>query len=67
MKKDLHPTVNKVETTCSTCNTKYNFSSSAKNIKVDICASCHPFYTGDKSVAKSTGQVDKFNKKYGIK
>ncbi|OYD26969.1 large subunit ribosomal protein L31 [Mycoplasma testudineum] len=64
MQKDIHPKTQSVDVTCSTCSTKYTFVSSKTNIHADICASCHPFYTGDRSMAKSTGQIDKFNRRY---
>ena len=38
-----------------------------KNITVEICSKCHPFYTGKQKLVDTSGRVDKFNKKYGIK
>ena len=38
-----------------------------KNISIEICSKCHPFYTGKQKLVDTSGRVDKFNKKYGIK
>lgn len=62
MKKEIHPKYSTIETTCSTCSTKHSFGSTAKEVSIDVCSGCHSFYTGDKSMAKATGRVDRFNK-----
>ena len=41
--------------------------STKKNITVEICSKCHPFYTGKQKLVDTSGRVDKFNKKYGLK
>ena len=41
--------------------------STKKDITVEICSKCHPFYTGKQKLVDTSGRVDKFNKKYGIK
>lgn len=64
MKKDIHPKIYSVSTSCSTCGTSYNFNSTSKEIKVDVCSSCHPFYTGKSTGGSIAGRIDKFNKKY---
>lgn len=38
-----------------------------KDIKVEICSKCHPFYTGKQKLVDTGGRVDRFNKKYGLK
>ena len=67
MKKDIHPTYNKVTVTCTTCGNTFESGSVAKEIRVDTCANCHPFYTGKQKFAQAAGQVDKFNKRYAMK
>ena len=41
--------------------------STKQNISIEICSKCHPFYTGKQKLVDTSGRVDKFNKKYGIK
>jgi large subunit ribosomal protein L31 len=52
---------------CTTCGTEFEMGSIKKDIKVDICSNCHPFYSGKQVYVQATGQVEKFNKRYGIK
>ena len=60
MKKDIHPKFfDKAETTCA-CGAKYNFGSTKDKISVEICAVCHPFYTGNDKVLDTAGRVEKF-------
>jgi len=60
MKKGIHPEQHKVKAVCS-CGAEFNFSSSLneKEMRIEICSSCHPFYTGEQRIVK-TGAVDKF-------
>lgn len=64
MKENLHPTNNETTITC-TCGAVYNVLSTVKNIKVGICASCHPFFTGEQRFIDTAGRVDKFAQRYG--
>ncbi len=62
-RKDIHPKINKLVVVCSTCNHKFDFvSTNSKDFNVDICSSCHPFYTGKKQFS-TTGRVEKFRSK----
>ncbi|WP_036464352.1 50S ribosomal protein L31 [Mycoplasmopsis sturni] len=63
MKKDIHPQYFTVEVTCSTCQKQFTFGSVKKQFSVDVCSGCHPIYTGNRSQAKATGRIDKFNKR----
>lgn len=67
MKKGIHPEYHKVTVVCSTCGNTFETGSTSKNIKVDTCSNCHPFYTGKQSFTQSDGRIDRFNKRYGIK
>jgi len=67
MKKDIHPEVYEVEVTCVSCGSKFKTHSTRKEIHVDTCSNCHPFYTGKQRFVSSDGRVDRFNKKYGLK
>lgn len=60
MKKDIHPTYfDKAKTTC-VCGATYNFGSTKEVIAVEICANCHPIYTGNEKVLDTAGRVEKF-------
>ena len=63
MKADIHPTYfDKATATCA-CGAKYTIGSTQENISVEICKSCHPFYTGLDKVLDGAGRVDKFKKR----
>jgi large subunit ribosomal protein L31 len=49
--------------TCA-CGAEYKSGSTLDQIRVDICAGCHPFFTGENKIVDSEGRVEKFNKKY---
>ncbi len=66
MKKDIHPDYKKCEVSCVCGNTFYT-RSTVSQIKLEICSECHPFFTGKHKMVDSTGRVEKFNRKYGIK
>ena len=67
MKENIHPAY--VETTIKcACGNEIPTRSTKKDIKVEICSKCHPFYTGSqKLLLEAGGRVEKFNKKYGRK
>ena len=46
MKKGIHPNYNTITVTCTSCGATFETGSTAKEIRVDTCANCHPFYTG---------------------
>lgn len=62
MKEAIHPQYNKVQVTCA-CGETFESGSTSKEIRVEICSKCHPFYTGKQRLADSGGQVDKFKKR----
>ena len=63
MKKDIHPKYEEATVTCG-CGNKFTTRSSAKNIAVEICSACHPFFTGKMKFVDTTGRVEKFQRKY---
>ncbi len=67
MREKIHPTLNKVTVTCTACGNEFESLSTRKEIRVDTCSNCHPFYTGKQRFAQAQGRVEKFNRKYGIK
>lgn len=67
MKKGIHPNYNTITVTCTTCGSVFESGSVMKEIRVDTCANCHPFYTGKQAFTQADGRVEKFNKRYGVK
>ena len=66
MKKDIHPDYFEADVICS-CGNRFKTGSTKKEIKVEFCSSCHPYYTGSKRLLlEQGGRVDKFKKKYGL-
>ncbi|MCK5770758.1 50S ribosomal protein L31 [Algiphilus sp.] len=66
MKADIHPTYAPVKVTCSCGNTFDTQSTLGKSeLHVEVCSSCHPFYTGKQKLLDSGGRVDRFRKRYG--
>ena len=66
MKKGIHPTYQNCVVTC-VCGNSFTTKSTVSSIKLEICSECHPFFTGKQKLLDSTGRVERFNKKYGIK
>ncbi len=67
MKAEIHPAYGDVSVTCSCGNTFKTRSTSGKDISIEICSQCHPFYTGKQKLVDTAGRVDKFRQKYGMK
>ena len=63
MKKDIHPKYYHTQITC-VCGNVIHTKSTVKDIKVEICSACHPFFTGKQKLVDSAGRVDKFRKRY---
>ncbi len=67
MKADTHPKYDEITVTCSCSNTFQTRSTIGKDLTVEVCSACHPFYTGKQKILDSAGQVDKFKRRYGKK
>ncbi len=63
MKDKIHPKYDVVEVVCA-CGAKFETRSTMKAVKLDICSSCHPFFTGKQKMLDTEGRVEKFNKKF---
>ncbi|RMH20079.1 MAG: 50S ribosomal protein L31 [Gammaproteobacteria bacterium] len=66
MKADIHPKYEEITVTCSCGNEFTTRSTLGKPLQVDVCANCHPFYTGKLKLVDTAGRVDKFRQKYGV-
>jgi large subunit ribosomal protein L31 len=64
MRKDIHPEIHETTITC-TCGHVYHTQSTVKNLRIGICAACHPYFTGEQRFVDTAGRVDKFAKRYG--
>ena len=66
MKKDIHPKVYPSVIKCA-CGATVETKSTEKEIRVEICSSCHPFFTGKQKFVDAAGRIERFKKKYGNK
>ena len=67
MKADIHPKYGEINVACSCGNAFVTRSTIGRDLTVEVCSSCHPFYTGKQKILDSAGQVDKFKRRYGKK
>ena len=65
MKQNIHPAYQETTITCA-CGNVIQTRSTKKNIKVEICSKCHPFFTGKQKLVDTSGRVDMFKKRYGL-
>ena len=63
MKKDIHPEYFETDVKCG-CGNTFKTRSTRKELKVDICSACHPFYTGKQKFVDSEGRIEKFKTKF---
>ena len=66
MKKGIHPKYEPTTVTCA-CGNVMEIRSTVKDIKVEICSNCHPFFTGKQKLVDTAGRVERFKKKYNIR
>ena len=64
MKKDIHPEYGMTTVRCH-CGHEFEAGSTKKNISIEICSQCHPFYTGKQKLVDSAGRIERFRRKYG--
>lgn len=65
MKPDIHPKYKTVTVQCSCGNTFETKSTLGRDLHIEVCSACHPFYTGKQRLVDTAGRVDKFRRKYG--
>ncbi len=65
MQAEIHPEYSEITATCSCGNVVKTRSTIAKDISLDVCSACHPFYTGKQKVLDSGGRIDRFKKRFG--
>ncbi len=64
MKENIHPNYNETAIHCA-CGTVYHTRSTRRDIKIGICAACHPFFTGEQKFVDTAGRIEKFARRYG--
>ncbi len=68
MKAGIHPNYKEVAVTCSCGDTFKTRSTLGKDaLHIEVCSSCHPFYTGKQKIVDTAGRVEKFRQRYGMK
>jgi len=65
MKKDIHPEYHLVTVHCA-CGNAFQTRSTVKDLRVEICNACHPFFTGKQKLIDTAGRVEKYRRKYKI-
>jgi large subunit ribosomal protein L31 len=63
MKDGIHPEYNKIKAICA-CGNEVELGSVLKEMKVEICSACHPFFTGKQKLIDSAGRIEKFKQRY---
>jgi large subunit ribosomal protein L31 len=66
VKADIHPKYQTATVHCA-CGETWQTRSTKSEIRLEICSSCHPFYTGKQKLVDTAGRVERFNRKYGRK
>ncbi|NVK24883.1 MAG: 50S ribosomal protein L31 [Gammaproteobacteria bacterium] len=66
MQKDIHPEYTEINVSCSCGNKFVTRSTLGKDLHLDVCSACHPFYTGQQKQATTGGRVDKFKNRFGM-
>lgn len=67
MKPEIHPAYQEIKVTCSCGESFTTRSTAGKDVQLDVCSHCHPFYTGKQKIVDTAGRVDRFRQKYGAK
>jgi large subunit ribosomal protein L31 len=65
MKTDIHPAYEDIKVTCSCGSVIETRSTVGRDLNIEVCSQCHPFYTGKQKIVDSGGRVDKFRRRYG--
>ena len=65
MNENIHPKYEETTITCA-CGNVITTGSTKKDIRVEICSKCHPFFTGKQKLVDTGGRVDRFKKRYGM-
>lgn len=67
MKANIHPEYKEIKVSCACGNSFVTRSTLGHDLNVEVCSSCHPFYTGKQKIVDTEGRVEKFRQKYARK
>jgi large subunit ribosomal protein L31 len=65
LKPNIHPKVEIIEVKCA-CGALYQVLSTRKEMRLDLCSACHPFFTGKRTIIDITGRVEKFERRAAL-
>ncbi len=65
MKPEIHPNYQDITVSCSCGNKIQTRSTLCKDLSIEVCSKCHPFYTGTQKVMDTGGRIERFNKRFG--
>lgn len=63
MKEGIHPEYHRIKAVCA-CGNEVELGSVMKDMKVEICSACHPFYTGKQKLVDTAGRIEKYKQRY---
>ncbi len=66
MKDKIHPKYLEATVSCA-CGSTFTVGATRQQLKVEVCAKCHPFYTGEQRILDTGGRVERFKRRYNIK
>ena len=66
MKKGIHPDYVEATVHCA-CGNTFSTRSTKKELRVELCSRCHPFFTGEQRIVDTAGRVERFKRRYGLK
>ena len=67
MREGIHPDYTECTVNCAGCGANWTTRSVVSAIRVEVCSSCHPFFTGQRKIVDTEGRVEKFMQKYGMR
>lgn len=65
MRADIHPEYQTATVRCG-CGQTWETRSTKAEIRIEVCSTCHPFYTGEQRIVDTAGRVERFRRRYGI-
>jgi large subunit ribosomal protein L31 len=66
VKEKIHPQYYKDAVVTCSCGNTFTIGSTKKELKVELCSNCHPFFTGERRMLDTTGRVERFKKRYKL-
>ncbi len=66
MKTAIHPQYYQDAVVTCSCGNTFTTGSTKKDLKVEVCSKCHPFFTGEQRIVDTEGRVDRLKKRYGL-